>query len=151
MRPDTSKAAFESFIREHGSAIATLTPAAGIRLMLDFYREVRAEGVVAFEKDGDTLLFEWGTFDWGKGNHFEISINRQFVDAELQDDDAISQLRLVFYFVPTEARLQLKGGDRWCDQPKWLSDLETFIRDNVVYQSVATSSAEAIELYYDHN
>ncbi len=101
MRPDTSKTAFESLVKERGETIATLTAEAGVRLMLDFYRDVRVEGVAALEEDGDTLLFEWGAFDWGEGNHFEIIIHRQFVDAQLQDDDAISQLRLIFYFAPT--------------------------------------------------
>lgn len=119
--------------------------------MLEFYREVRVEGVAELDENGDTLLFEWGTFDWGKGNHFEIIIHRQFVDAELQDDDAISQLRLIFYFAPTEDRLELKEGGHWCDQPKWLSELETFIRENAAYQAVAKSYADAIELTYGRN
>ncbi len=148
MRPDTSRIAFESFVGEHGATIATLTPEAGVRFMLDFYREVRAEGVAALDEDGDTLLFEWGTFDWGRGNHFEIIIQRQFVDAESQDDDAISQLRLTFYFLPTKDRLELKDGARWCDQPKWLSELETFVRDSAAYQAVSASHAAAIELTY---
>lgn len=131
--------------------MAALTPEAGVRLMLGFYREVRPEGVRALDEDGDTLLFEWGTFDWGNGNYFEIIIHRQFVDAELQDDDAISQLRLTFYFAPTEDILKLKEGGRWCDQPKWLAEFETFIRDNAAYQAVALSYADAIELTYEHN
>ena len=151
MRPDTSRAAFESFVREHGESVVVLTPEAGVRLMLDFYRDVRAEGVAGLDENGDTLLFEWGTFDWGEGSHFQIDICRQFREAKLQDDDAISQLRLVFYFVPTEERLQLKDGRRWCDQPKWLPEFQVFVQENRAYQAVALSHAEIVELSYERN
>jgi hypothetical protein len=148
VRPDTSETAFETFAKEHGETIGVLTARAGLRLMLDFYRDVRAEGVAPLDADGDMLLFQWGTFDWGKGEHFEVEICRQFRDAVLQDDGAMSQLRLVFYFTPTEDLARLKHGERWCDQPKWLSELELFIAQNEAYQAVGTSTSESIELVH---
>jgi len=34
---------------------------------IDFTNELSA---------GDRLLFQWGTYDWGKGNFFEIDLTR---------------------------------------------------------------------------
>jgi hypothetical protein len=151
MRPETSKRAFEAFMAEQGGSLSELTPSEGIRFMLEFYRRVRAEGVAQLDENGDTLLYEWGNLDWGKGSHFQLDICRQFVDAELRGDDAISQLKLVFYFPPKENQLRLQHGARWCDQPKWLSKLEFFIWENDAYQALATTAPEGLELIYTRN
>ena len=148
MRPDTAKSEFESFVAQQGSKIAELRPSRGLHLMIEFYRQVRAEGVLELEEDGDTLLYEWGTFDWGNGNYFQVGMTRQFVDAALEGDDAISQLRLIFRFPPTEDLIRLKHGDRWCDQPKWLSEFETYVWGSEVQDALSTAMPEAVDLVY---
>lgn len=148
MRPETSRAIFEAFVKADGGDIATTAPSEGIRWMLEFYRQIRAEEVAGLDHNGDTLLFEWGTFDWGKGSRFEISISRQFIDASATGDDAISQLRLIYYFAPNPELSEIKNGERWCDQPKWLSDLELFIRKNGAYQTIAMYPPQNVELIY---
>ncbi len=148
MKPEASRTAFETLLLERGIEIAALTLGEGVRLMLEFYREDRAEGVRELDEDGDMLLFGWATVDWGKGEHFEIEVCRQLIEAALAGDDAISQLRLVFSFPPTDVLLRLKDGARWCDQPKRLSEFELFILENKAYQVLAMSKPETIELVY---
>ena len=81
--------------------------------MLAFYKEVRARGCPV-EKDGDMLLFQYGTYDWkmGEGDFFEFDITRQLIRGTA-DDDNMFQLRLVFKFKPTRSLRKLQGG-RWC-------------------------------------
>ena len=54
MKPKEAKTELEKLIRQSGTPKSDLTPAQGIRLMLDFYRDVRADGC-KFDEDGDLL------------------------------------------------------------------------------------------------
>src|SRR5678815_803153 len=103
MLPDTSKAAFEGHLRGLDLTLASVRPAEGLDAMFSFYRDVRADGC-RLESDGDMLLFQWGTYDWGKGQHFELDITRQLVPGPGEDED-IWQLQLTFRFAP-EATLR---------------------------------------------
>jgi hypothetical protein len=49
------------------------------------YEQSRIEATA--ETDGDMLLFQWGTYDWGMGKSFEIDLTRQTID-DLDDVDA---------------------------------------------------------------
>jgi len=55
MTPENAKTELEKRIKQSGVAMSELTPAQGIRLMLDFYRDVRADHC-EIEEDGDMLL-----------------------------------------------------------------------------------------------
>jgi hypothetical protein len=46
MKPKTAKKEFERFIKESSKTRDALTPAEGIQLVLDFYRQVRAEDCI---------------------------------------------------------------------------------------------------------
>jgi hypothetical protein len=78
--------------------LSSSTARNGLAQMLAFYASVPATGCGG--PDGDMLLFQWGTYDWGKGRHFELNITRQFIEQGLEDDDAISQLSLTYRFTP---------------------------------------------------
>ena len=49
---------------------------------------------------GDMLLAEFGTYDWGHGNYFRVSLSRQFsfVNGE---DSLTDQVRCEFRYEPT--------------------------------------------------
>lgn len=74
MKPADVKTELEQRI----SSLSDLTPADGFRLMLDGYRDIRVEGC-DLEADGDMLLFQWGTYDFGTGETFELNLTRQFL------------------------------------------------------------------------
>jgi len=79
--------------------------------MLAFYRTVRFDDV-DLAGNGDMLLYQWGTYDWGRGESFEFDITRQLILGTGEDED-IFQLSLTFKFQPTVALLQLGAGNRW--------------------------------------
>jgi len=73
------------------------------------------------------LLFQWGCFDWGDGEHFELDITRQFITEEPPDDDGIYQFHLTFRFKPTERLHMIGVGERWCEAPSQLDSFRSFI------------------------
>ncbi len=122
-------------MHDAGRSLAGLSPAEGIQLMLDFYREVRFDGC-PLEEDGDMLLFQWGLEGEGRQREFQCDISRQFIEAEVSEDDTISQLSLTFHFAPSAALLALKEGNRWCSLPDELAGFEAFITASKVYRAV---------------
>ena len=147
MTPKTAQKELEKRIKQSGTPISSLTPAEGIRLMLDFYRDVRADGC-QLEEDGDMLLFQWGTYDFGEGRSFQFNITRQFMLSEPEDEDddaAMSQLSLTFHFTPSP-QLDTLEGNRWCSTPEDLADFEAFITGGEAHRAVATARPTNVTL-----
>lgn len=96
MLPAASKEALTARLSAKGLDLQHLALAQGVSEMLEFFREAGAEGCTL--PDGDMLLFQWGTYDSGPGPHFEVDITRQFIAADAEGDDAISQLHLTYKF-----------------------------------------------------
>lgn len=111
MQPDESLGAFRERLTTLGQGGTRLTPAAGIAAMIAFFREVTAAN--CDPSDGDRLLFQWGTYDWGRGERFELDITRQFCTPS-GEDDGISQLSLTFLFTPDAQLAALGQGNHWC-------------------------------------
>lgn len=66
--------------------------------------------------DGDMILAQYGTYDWGRGEYFEVDVTRQLMPQEEdadEDDDNIHQLRCVVRFAPTEELRALGSFERW--------------------------------------
>ncbi|MBL8022234.1 MAG: hypothetical protein JNM27_21340 [Leptospirales bacterium] len=76
------------------SKIADLTPESTLDCVAGLYREHPAKDYDR-EEDGDMLLFQYGVYDWGSGENFEIDFTRQFYR-----EDEILQLRCTLYFPP---------------------------------------------------
>jgi hypothetical protein len=148
MTPENAIVELEKRIAQSGRSLSELTPAEGIELMLDFYRDVRVEGC-PLEEDGDMLLFQWGTYDWGQGLSFECDITRQFGESALEGDDALSQLRFTFHFTPSADFDALKEGNRWCYTPEELPDFEKFVVGTDVYRTVAKLRASNVTMIYN--
>lgn len=99
MKARSAKKAFLNRLGHPGRPIASLRPAEGVEAMLDFYSVERADGC-SIDGDGDMLLFQWGTQDWGTGESFEFNITRQFILGRGEDDD-IRRLPLTFACRPS--------------------------------------------------
>ena len=147
MKPKTAKREFERFIKESGKKRGTLTPAEGIQLMLDFYWQVRAENC-PLDENGDMLLYQWGTYDWGDGRFFQCDITRQFILAGTEGDDGMSQLSFTFYFHPSAEFDALKAGNRWCASPAALAAFQSFVTGTDAYRVVASSTPVKLSLEY---
>ena len=114
--------------------------------MLAFYRDVRAEGC-DLARDGDMLLYQWGTYDWGHGKHFELDVTRQFTLAGYEDE-AISQLSLTFLFLPSPTLEALPAGNRWCHSLEERDDLHAFILTSGAYKTAAATPISRADLDY---
>ena len=147
MKPTDAKIEFEKFIVKSRTTISSLTPAIGIQLMLEFYRQTRVDNC-PLDQDADMLLYQCGTYDWGKGSYFQIGITRQFIETGWEGDDGISQLSLCFYFDPSKEFKQLEQGDCWCDSPNDLSRFESYIKDSTAYEKVQHTSPAKLEIEY---
>ena len=137
MNPSESKSRFEQFVADSCGSVAGLTPADATRLILAFYRQVRATDR-PLDEDGDMILFQWGAFDFGEGETYRYNITRQFIISGSEGDDGMSQLSLTVHFAVTEALRALKKGSRWCSSPAQADGLEQFIRSHEATAAVAS-------------
>ena len=89
--------------------------------MLEFYGDERVSDC-ELDEDGDMLLYEWGTYDWGAGHWFNCQITRQFIPRDGGDED-IFQLTVTAKYTPSSQTDALGSGNKWCGSP---SELATF-------------------------
>jgi hypothetical protein len=115
MHPRDSIREFDDFASAEGVVLRSSSVEVGLDMMFSFYETVKLDG--SEPDEGDMLLFEWGTYDWGQGENFQVGITRQFIETGKNDDDAISQLTLTYKFEPTAELRRLGAGNRWCDGP----------------------------------
>ena len=123
---------FRRFLARQGTAPTWLSPATGIPSMLEFYAEVRAAECV-LENNEDMLLFQWGTYDWGNGKHFEVDITRQVALPAQEEDQDLWQLSLTFRLPPKPHLSVLGSGNRWCQSPDQLAEFRRFIEGSSVF------------------
>jgi len=148
MKPADAREEFEQFVTEAGLRVSDLKPLDAIRLMLDFYREVRVGGC-HLQSDGDMLLFQWGIFESDRqGRFFEFILARQFTDEEAEAGESTTQLSLTCYFPPTPELQALKTGSKWCSCPDELAGFEYFIGKTPAFQAVGKVAPEQISLTY---
>jgi hypothetical protein len=102
----------------------------GVEAMLDFYRDLRIEDIVA---SSDTLFVKWNTVERAYGAQFEFEITRQFIPA----NDAAQQLSLSFSFEATEQLRALGSNSRRCETPDELDAFATFVRSSPAYIAVS--------------
>ena len=137
---------FEDFMRRRGATVDNLAHDGAVQLMLDFYRDVRAEDC-DLEAGGDMLLFHWGTYDRGEGEAFEYDIKRQLIREPY--DDEILQLSLTLKYRPTQALRHVVSGNRWCEHAEELSGFAAFIRACEASMIVAGERPFAIDLEFE--
>jgi hypothetical protein len=148
MKPETAATEFVEFMARRALIRDDLTAEHGVPAMLAYYQEERAEGC-SFEHDADMLLYEWGTYDWGQGQFFQLGITRQLLLNDGGEDEDFWQLRLTFKFSPTDLLRDLRSGQRWCSNPGELAEFESFIRTSGAYRAVAAIMPTAMDLQYE--
>lgn len=141
---------FERFLADRGMTVDEADPVAAIGAMLDWYEDERAEDAVPDDEDGDMLLFQWGTYDWGEGPTFEVDITRQLIDAADEDDDAIFQLSLTSKYEPTDATASLGKGNRWCTSPAGIDEFRRYVETHPAVAFVGENAARVTELSYEN-
>jgi hypothetical protein len=147
MKTKDARKEFEKLLHASGKSLEALTPMEGVSTMLKFYRDVRALDC-DLKEDGDMLLFQWGTHDWGRGGgeRFEVDITRQLIPMNTEDE--IWQLSLTFAFEPRfEA---LRAGNKWCWHLEEVGDFENFLNESPVLRAVRDVEVRAAELSYEN-
>jgi hypothetical protein len=66
------------------------------------------------DEDGDGILAQYGTYDWGDGEHFELDMTRQFSFADEDGEYShMAQLQCTFQFEPTDELRALGDENLW--------------------------------------
>ncbi len=147
MNPMKALESFRIFLKQKSLSAKSMTPRQGVEAMLDFFQTVRAEGCEAEHRD--MLLYQWGTYDWGKGRHFEIDITRQVIMGEDAEDEDIWQLHVTFRFVPTKELNDLGSGNQWCESLGDVISFREFINISASLQAVADRTDGKIEIDFE--
>ena len=134
MKPNESVKAFKGFTFARGLDLRASTPRVGVEAMLEFRAATACPTC-----SGDMLLYQWGTYDWGAGKHFELDITRQFIEAESEDDDAISQLSLTYMYKPSAELATLGASHCWEDGPP---NFRQFILESNSFVAVADTKPD---------
>ncbi len=101
-----------------------------------------------YVKAATCLLYQWGCYDWGEGEFFELNITRQFIDGAGEDED-IRQLLLTFKYKPTTSLRRVKDGNLWCKSPNDLKKFQSFIDSSEALRAVAETDPAQVTLNLD--
>ncbi len=115
--------------------------------MLEYYQAERADGCEA--EHHDMLLYQWGTYDWGQGKHFELDVTRQVIFGEDAEDEDIWQLPVTFRFAPTAEFNDLGSGNRWCESQRDIPIFREFINSSAPLKAVADRTDGKIEIAFE--
>ena len=148
MDPREIEESFASFVQNHGIDLQAAPPSAGIDAMIRFYADQRADEC-DLSSEGDMLLFQWGTYDWGDGVRFELDLTRQVIFPDEEYDDAIWQLHLTYRFNPTDELWDIGAGNKWCASPNDLDSFVDYLRDTQAYSAVKASRADEVEVLFE--
>jgi hypothetical protein len=112
MKPPESAEALARHLRRAGG-VESASLGDLISAAIQFYTDCPASGL-SEEVGSDMLLFQYGCHDWGDGVMFEVDLTRQFIVADEDGDDAISQLHFTAYFEPDDELRVIGSHNRWC-------------------------------------
>jgi hypothetical protein len=147
MRTADAERVFRERLRKRGLTPESTTPRSGLDALLSFYREVRASDV-ELAQDGDMLIYQWGVYDWGDGERFELGLTRQLICGSGGDDD-IWQLSLAYRYPQSNELSELgSGASDWFSDPDDLGELIAFIEESAPYQRLADEPA--LEVHTEH-
>jgi hypothetical protein len=154
MEIKTSLQEFKDYLRKSEKGTNEINAEDAIRIMCSFYEDIRCNEV-SFETDGDMLLFQWGTYDWGNGEHFEIGFVRQFSIPEPKDEDVefdgegIWQLNMVLHYPPEESLKGIKPGQIWCHSPDEIEPFVGSILQHSATLAVKSTKPETVEMGFE--
>jgi hypothetical protein len=137
------------YLEQRSLVLERTAPATLLAAIVDWYQSVRAQDATPLEEDGDMLLLQWGTYDWGEGPTFQYNLTRQLVAAtDDVDDQEIWQLGLTAHFNATEELAQLGSANQWCGSPSECYELRREIRTSPATQQTATERPMRVEITF---
>jgi hypothetical protein len=146
--PQNARQEFEKVLSGRGLRERDLSLAEGCGALFYFYRDNRPQGPVfeQHEEDG-ILLFQWGTYDWGTGEHFAFNLTRQLIVGDGEDDD-IWQLSLTFEFEPDNELRALSGGNKWCGSLPELPEFREYVHRSAAFTTCSERQIRRTVLDY---
>jgi hypothetical protein len=145
MRSVDLKQAFEASLSKHGLSVSHLGALDALNAATDFYLDQRFEDVEV-TSDGDALLFQWGTYDWGKGPSFQYDVTRQTIAGSSAEDDDIWQLSLTLHYAPSAQTADLGSGDAWCWTPADITTFRDYVESQPCTHFARTNAPLRVEL-----
>ena len=115
---------------------------------LTFYKKIRAKNV-SYENDGDMILFQWGTYDWGEGKYFQFDIARQFIETDKNGDDAISQFHTILFYDPNSIGEEIQG-NKWFNNYKNTDEIKIFILQSDIYERIKSLKPIKREISWEY-
>jgi hypothetical protein len=147
--PKNSSTAIAKFAASKGFNLATSTPRIGLPLMFDLYTNSSASKCAG--PDCDMLLYQWGTYDWGEGRHFDLEIVRQFNEQRNPDDQGkMSQLHLAYRYEPTSALEAIIEGNFWCHEKGELAIFSANCLSSPAFAAVADLHAKSVIIRHEY-
>lgn len=146
MKTKEAQKTFEALLAKKQIELDQSVPGQGLLALTDFYRSQRADDV-ELAIDGDMLLFQWGTHDWGDGDHFELDLTRQLTLAEADDED-MWQLSLTYLFAASDELNALGMQEKWCFHPDELDDLVLLIQTSAPFGLLKDTRAAKVRLSF---
>jgi hypothetical protein len=92
-----------------------------INISVELFKEIKATDINNDYDDNDMLLFQYGTYDWGKGKDFEFDITRQFIRDE---EDEPYQLSLTLFFDPIDCKSYNCWSIDFENLEKWVENIK---------------------------
>jgi hypothetical protein len=145
--PADALAEFRRFANARGVSVDSVSISDALDEVIQFYLSVRAEGC-DLDGDGDMLLFQYGTYDWGDGPQFELDLTRQLVFDADDEDPEIWHLSLTFLFDPTPMFEAVGNGERWCSSPADVEAQRDFMLASAAYAVASATPLRRVRLSY---
>lgn len=116
-----------------------------IKTAIELYSLERIDGATSISED--MLLFQWGVFDWGEGEYFELDITRQISPP---DTEELRQLSCTLYFSSSATLRDLGDGNRWCSSLEEFNSFSEFVLTSKVFKvcSAIAPKKSSVELEY---
>ena len=146
--PLNARQEFERFLGARGLHERDLNLADGCEAFFDFYRDLRPQGRVFELEDADMLLFQWGTYDWGRGELFSFNLTRQLIVSEDGEDEDIWQLGFTFEFEPDKELTVLGSGNKWCHSLSQLFEFREYVYRSAAFTTCTERQIRQIVIEY---
>lgn len=156
MTPETSADALRQFFRDAGVDLSTATCGEMVETALQFYGEVRANGL-SKSRSNDMLLFQHGICRSLRPDYFQLDVTRQFSQYDTEDGNAptnedeyygdlLSQLSCRALFPKSASLEAFRNADRWCERPEDLESLRAAMLASPAFQLVRDLRPASIEI-----
>lgn len=141
---------FKNYLKDRRVKEKDITLESLMDLVLAYFQEVQFESA-DIENDGDMMLFEYGTYDWGQGKFFQIGLTRQLIEMHEDDEeqeDHMYQLRVTLFYNPTEFET-VGDFNKWSSTCSSLNDFKDVIINSAGYQAALNRNPVRLEIITD--